>query len=80
MNLVEVATWIQEGYKKYYEDKKAGRTIDFRLPSGKPVSSVKECVMYYVMKKGEGHLNPKEISMLIDMETSVPDEHGTVQL
>ena len=68
MNLVEVATWIQEGYKEYYGIDKLARPILNR--------STKDYVMQYVMRKGRGHLNPKVIEDLIKLETSVEDKVG----
>jgi len=67
MNLVEVATWIQEGYAEFYQRQ---RDENYDL------ISKKDYVMRYVMEKGRGRLNPSIISDLIDMETSVPDDDG----
>ena len=69
MNLVEVATWIQEGYKMYYNDKKNGIRVQ-----------KSDFIMRHVMHKGKGHLNPKIIQILIDVEDSVEDENGMAQI
>ena len=71
MNLVEVATWIQEGYKEYYE-----KTPTIVRPIA---GTVQDYVMAYVMRKGKGHLNPALIRDLVVLETSVPDQDGMVQ-
>jgi hypothetical protein len=67
MNLVKVATWIQEGYAEYYR-RRRDENYDL-IPK-------KDYVMKYVMEEGRGQLNPSMISDLIDMETSVPDDEG----
>jgi len=70
MNLVEVSTWIQEGYKEYYHMKKD------LIGEERMNKSVEEYVMYYVLKKGRGHLNPNIITDMISWENSIPDENG----
>ena len=69
MNLVQIATWIQEGYRKYYDDRKNG--IKHKDQT--------DFIMGYVIRKGKGKLNPKIVREFICLETSVPDENGTVQ-
>jgi len=66
MNLLQIATWIQEGYKQYYNTPLIARPL--LGPNAK-----KRSVMRYVMNKGRGHLNPDVIEQLIDMENSVED-------
>ena len=69
MNLVEVATWIQEGYAEFYTN-----------PHIKaPYVNAETYALYYVMRKGKGHLNPATIKDLIALETSVPDPNGMNQ-
>jgi hypothetical protein len=70
MNLVKVATWIQEGYAEYYQR---------RRDENYDIFSKKDYVMRYVMEKGNGHFNPKQIDMLIDWENSVSDEYGFME-
>lgn len=69
MNLVEVAKWIQEGYRKYYYIKKTDGTD----------VTPHDFVLKYVMNIGRGKLNPIMIEKLVDLETSVPNEDGMVQ-
>jgi hypothetical protein len=66
MNLVEIATWIQEGQREAY---------DGDISS----SDFKNYVIGYVMIKGKGHLNPRIIGELVDLETSIPDKNGFIQ-
>ena len=73
MNLVEIATWIQDGMREYAVIKKANIQFHHGFVDKKTF------VMSYVMREGKGHLNPKIIGKLIDLETSVPDENGLVQ-
>jgi len=70
MNLVEVAKWIEEGYRKYYYIKKTEGSVD------------KKChqfVIDHVMRLGRGGLNPVILKQLVELETSVPDENGMIQ-
>jgi hypothetical protein len=67
MNLVEVATWIQDGYREAYDNFED-------LPNG-----VQNYVFRYVMQAGKGCLNPSIVKSLVQLETSVPDQHGTTQ-
>jgi hypothetical protein len=64
MNLVEVAKWIQEGYRKYYYLKTNNLTSQ----------NSKDFIMDHVLKLGKGKLNPKIINELVDLETSVADK------
>jgi hypothetical protein len=69
MNLVTIAKWIQEGYRKYYYIKKTEGIS----------SSSHDFVLRHVMNLGRGQLNPMTIDHLIDLETSVREENGIVQ-
>lgn len=64
MDLVKVATWIQEGYKEAYAVGENNRVI------------VEGWVWGYVMRKGRGQLNPKIVEELVRYEDSVPDKNG----
>jgi hypothetical protein len=68
MNLVEVATWIHDGYKSYNSNVKV-----IKLDQTK-----RDYVTRYVLDKGRGQLNPQTIIMLVEMETSIPDENGCI--
>jgi hypothetical protein len=68
MNLVKVATYIQEGYEKYYNIPKCDRN---ELKHTK-----KQIIMRYVMNKTRGHINPTQIDLLITMESSIEDPEG----
>ena len=72
MNLVQVATWIQEGYREYYDN--------YDILKYDQSMNISKHVMRYVMIKCGGHLNPEIISHLVKLETSVPDQNGTVLL
>lgn len=65
MNLVKVATWVQEGYREAY-DKEIADDLFIKYVVG------------YVMRKGKGQLNPLNIEDLVKLETSVPDKRGFV--
>jgi hypothetical protein len=65
MNLVEIATYIQDGYKKYYNTPLCDR--------GELQFDRKQIIMRYVMQKTKGHINPTQIDLLITMETSIDD-------
>jgi len=69
MNLVMVAKWIQEGYRKYYYTKKTEGVSESR----------DKFIISYVMRLGRGGLNPEQIKHLVELETSVPDENGMIQ-
>ena len=73
MNLVEVSTWIQDGYKIAYANRASLPKEESRIY---PIQSY---VLGYVMRQSGGHINPAVIEDLISMETSVPDENGCTQ-
>ena len=72
MNLVQIATWIQEGYK-YYSDNYQSKAREGSL------SECKKIVFMYVMRKCKGRENPQIITKLIDLENSIPNKYGLVE-
>jgi len=62
MNLVEVATWIQEADRNWHLNN-GGYKRDYYIVG-------------YVMRKGRGHFNPVQIKELVDMEDSYNDGTG----
>ena len=68
MNLVEIATIIQEGYKEWQEK---NWFSNMSYPEGDNEKKCKEWVMKKVLKHYKGKINPKIAKQLIDMETSV---------
>jgi len=70
MNLVKIANWIQDGYREYYKIDKLARPILGRTKE--------QFVLLYVMRISKGQVNPNQMMELIQLENSVPDEHGTV--
>lgn len=61
MNLVEVATWIQEADRNWHQ-------LVFYIGTDRV-----KYIMHYVMQKGKGKFNPKQIEQLIEMEDSYDD-------
>ena len=63
MNLVEVATWIQEGYHAFNE-------------TNLPFSERTNWIVGQVMQKTKGRANPIQIKELVELETTIPDKNG----
>ena len=75
MNLVEVAKYIQEGYRKYYYIKKTEGQFDNSIHG---FNDCHQFVIDHVMKLGRGGFNPKTLKYLVELETSVSDENGMI--
>jgi Asp-tRNA(Asn)/Glu-tRNA(Gln) amidotransferase B subunit len=73
MNLVELATIIQAGYRKFYDNIRKENNYHYGR------KTVQDYVFGYVMLNMKGHCNPQTIRTLVELETSVPDQYGTVQ-
>ena len=70
MNLLQIAKWIQDGYREYYKIDKLARPILNR--------STEDFVLGYIMRTSGGTVNPNQMMELIKLENSIPDGEGTV--
>ena len=75
MNLLKVAEHIQHGLAEWY-------SLVPLMPEGAAKGEVErnKHVLGFGLRKTKGHENPDTIIQLIQLETSVPDEHGMTLL